>query len=525
MESNGVSNKILCSQKTADRLMSAGKGHWLTARKDLIDAKGKGMLQTYWVEPSVNRSSINTAMSSTESTDMGNENVSSLTLGEVKPPQKRIGRLVDWNVEMFTALLHGVRRSSGVSISQKNITSSVSAMPRVSAIPRSEVSDTVPWPPSCEAREGPTIPPTDTALQQLRDVISVIGYLYRDNPFHSFEHASHVTMSTMKLIQRLSGESDSVCSAFFSDPLTQFAVCFAALVHDVDHSGVPNSQLVAERDALAISYENHSVAEQHSITIAWELLMRPEYGDLRTSLFNHDEAELERFRQLLVQAVIATDVFDKDLKKTRDIRWLKAFGGSFDAPLLASDDKRDAPRHAAIILDHLIQASDISHTMQHFQVYQKWSRRLFHETYRAFLAGRSPVHPGVSWYEGELQFFDNYVIPLAKKLQSLGTMFGFSCAELVDYAMDNRMEWERRGHDLVQRMLQESETMRGDGQASSAEDAPADHARALVFADPPQRSGEGTAMSQGGPDQPKASRSKQRLVYKGDEEWVGVRFV
>jgi class 3 adenylate cyclase len=215
-----VPNKILCSQKTADRLITAGNGHWLTARKDLVDAKGKGLLQTYWVEPFVNRSSIDTAVSSSdESTDVVNENVSALPIADTKVPQKRIGRLVDWNVEMFSALLNhrvsqssGVSlsltnrtssgQSSGVSLSLTNRTSSASAWPRVSTKPRSEASDAVPWPPSDDAADCPTLLPTDAALHQLRDMISVIGCLYRDNPFHSFEHASHVTMSTMKLMQR-----------------------------------------------------------------------------------------------------------------------------------------------------------------------------------------------------------------------------------------------------------------------------------------------------------------------------------
>lgn len=538
MESNGVPNKILCSQKTADRLIRAGKGHWLTTRKELIDAKGKGLLQTYWVEPSANRSSIDTAVSSSESTDLANEHDSTLTLGETKPPERRIGRLVDWNVEMFTALLNSVvtnRRALGVSGCMTN-TSFESSLPFVSTLPRSEATDVVPWPPSYDSIERPTPLPTDAALHQLRDMLSVIGYLYRDNPFHSFEHASHVTMSTMKLIQRLTGESDSVRRAFFSDPLTQFAICFAALVHDVDHSGVTNSQLVAEKNAIAASYENQSVAEQHSITIAWELLMRKEYGDLRNCLFNHDESEMLRFRQLLVNAVIATDVFDRDLKEARERRWKKAFGAPFEALVPSSESDPDVRRHAAIILDHLIQASDISHTMQHFQVYQKWNRRLFHETYLAFISGRSPVHPGVSWYEGELRFFDNYVIPLAKKLQSLGVLFGFSCAELVDYAMDNRVEWESKGRDLVQQMLQESEAIHGAGEATAVDGAPtdrssalgdtsADRPRALVRTDRFQVRGGEAVTSGGAPDQPIASPSKQRLLFKGDDEWVGVRFV
>jgi hypothetical protein len=39
-----------------------------------------------------------------------------------------------------------------------------------------------------------------------------------------------------------------------SDPLTQFACVFAALIHDVDHTGLPNIQLVKEKTALASAY-------------------------------------------------------------------------------------------------------------------------------------------------------------------------------------------------------------------------------------------------------------------------------
>lgn len=40
MESNGQPNRIQCSQSTADCLIAAGKESWLTAREDLVHAKG-----------------------------------------------------------------------------------------------------------------------------------------------------------------------------------------------------------------------------------------------------------------------------------------------------------------------------------------------------------------------------------------------------------------------------------------------------------------------------------------------------
>ena len=51
MESNGLPNKIHVSQATADLLTAGGKGFWLTQREELIEAKGKGKMQTWWAKP------------------------------------------------------------------------------------------------------------------------------------------------------------------------------------------------------------------------------------------------------------------------------------------------------------------------------------------------------------------------------------------------------------------------------------------------------------------------------------------
>ena len=108
-------------------------------------------------------------------------------------------------------------------------------------------------------------------------------------------------------------------------------------------------------------------------------------------------------------------------------------------------------RKAAIVMEHLIQASDVAHTMQHWQVYQKWNSMLFHEMYRAFQEGRSDKDPSIKWYESELGFFDHYVIPLAKKLKQCG-VFGVSSDEYLNYALENRREWSNKGKGIVEEM-------------------------------------------------------------------------
>ena len=65
MESNSQKGRVQVSQATADLLIVAGKQHWLTAREDLVEAKGKGKMQCYWVnlgsDPSLPRSSAFTS--------------------------------------------------------------------------------------------------------------------------------------------------------------------------------------------------------------------------------------------------------------------------------------------------------------------------------------------------------------------------------------------------------------------------------------------------------------------------------
>lgn len=50
MESNGERNRIHISQETADLLMQAGFASRLVERQGKIQAKGKGLMQTYFVD-------------------------------------------------------------------------------------------------------------------------------------------------------------------------------------------------------------------------------------------------------------------------------------------------------------------------------------------------------------------------------------------------------------------------------------------------------------------------------------------
>ena len=75
--------------------------------------------------------------------------------------------------------------------------------------------------------------------------------------------------------------------------------------------------------------------------------MSPDYKELRECIYSTEE-ELKRFRQLVVNTVMATDIVDKELQALRKARWETAFSSSHA-------DDWDINRKATIVIEHLIQ--------------------------------------------------------------------------------------------------------------------------------------------------------------------------
>jgi len=118
-------------------------------------------------------------------------------------------------------------------------------------------------------------------------------------------------------------------------------------------------------------------------------------------------------------------------------------------------------RKATIVIEHIMQASDIAHTMQHWHIYIKWNERFYAEMYKAYVEGRAESDPTEGWYMGEIGFFDFYIIPLAEKLCECGA-FGVSSDEYLDYARMNRNEWEKKGRDVVAGYVKKYKEVKGD---------------------------------------------------------------
>ncbi|KAL3939740.1 MAG: hypothetical protein SGBAC_005584 [Bacillariaceae sp.] len=471
MQNAGETNRIQLSSASADLLTKAGFENWIMPREETIAVQGKGNMQTFWIRKEVAaRNDFDDDFEADDNFDDGLD----YDLAEIDGMSK-VDRLVEWNVEVLSSLLQQIIASRGGAVYSieelREVETSVGKGPTV----LEEFIPIIPLKRFDADELSDRLDPRDVDIgdgvkHQLRSYLSMIALMYQDNPFHNFEHAIHVAASVKKLLSRivnvsegngLGGESSTVdlvdlaghSYGITSDPLTQFAVIFSAIIHDADHPGVPNTQLVKEGTKNALRYKMKSVAEQNSVDLCWDILMQKDYKDLRACIYQN-ESDLRRFRQLVVNTVMATDIADKELQTLRKKRWETAFSetASQDSDLTAVD----VDRKATIVIEHLIQASDVSHTMQHWHIYKSWNEKFFMECYGAFRAGRAPTDPSVNWYKGEIGFFDFYVIPLAKKLDSCG-VFGVSSDEYMNYAKANRDEWVREGEETVQDFLRKFE--------------------------------------------------------------------
>ena len=468
METTGAPGKIHVSPQYAEILRQAGKGSWLEPRDVQIFVKGKGRLQTFWLKKEKHNPEEN---SSEQRSEEGEFSRAALKLPSAAPD--KVDRLISWMVEAMSHHLKQVMaRRRATSSPSVGVPSRASTRIQFGK-PQDTVKDVISF---CEfdskgtlERNAPvdaeSIVLEDKVIVQLTKLVKSIAGMYHDNPFHNFEHASHVALSVTKLLSRIVQQnrdgvilptSDVDAHAFgiyASVPITQFAAFFCALIHDVDHPGIPNAAYSQERPDLARNYNHTSIAEQNSVDMSWALFMRDEFEDLRRCVCSTNK-ELFQFRQLVVQMVMATDVMDKDIGKLRKERWNKAFNIDTSGHNEGNDSAeiiRD--RKATIVLEHLIQASDVSHTMQHWHIFSKWNEKLFLEMYHAYKLGRLENDPASNWYKSEIGFFDFYVIPLAKKLEACG-VFGVSSDEFLIYAKENREEWIRPGEDLVQLYLE-----------------------------------------------------------------------
>ncbi|KAM6392484.1 cGMP-inhibited 3',5'-cyclic phosphodiesterase 3B isoform 2-T2 [Pluvialis apricaria] len=150
------------------------------------------------------------------------------------------------------------------------------------------------------------------------DVLHAVWYL-TTRPIPGFQqmHNEHIMESDMGVgiapvqVSYISSKSCSIaddsygCLASNIPALELMALYVAAAMHDYDHPGRTNAFLVATNAPQAVLYNDRSVLENHHAAAAWNLfLSQPEYNFLS----NLDHVEFKRFRFLVIEAILATDL-------------------------------------------------------------------------------------------------------------------------------------------------------------------------------------------------------------------------
>jgi len=225
---------------------------------------------------------------------------------------------------------------------------------------------------------------TSRCRSQLRKFVKHIASMYHDNNYHGLEHAVHVTMSANKLLDMLQdgsvesldssnedfmasepylkaqqSEDDNMVDSMmrngskfsssasgtaskssssssltprtahqhnqtYSDIFAKFAFVFAGFIHDVDHQGVPNARLVEEDDPICNTYGRISVAEKHSIKVAFRTLNESDYDEFRSTVYETNEDKL-RLHRIIHSVVLSTDIASPERMRETKKRWHEAF--------------------------------------------------------------------------------------------------------------------------------------------------------------------------------------------------------
>lgn len=182
-------------------------------------------MQTYFVLPksvavrshsSHGSAEISTANSGSEeaadAAKLHEEKIRTDSTGKLIDP--KLQRSADWICEVLLRLLKQMvarRMSAGrptTGCSKTLRKTAFSMQPEVGKQVLDEAKEVI-YLPKFDAKvakkhispDSITLPPK--VADQLHDFVGVIADMYRDNPFHSFHHASHVTMSVSKLLSRI----------------------------------------------------------------------------------------------------------------------------------------------------------------------------------------------------------------------------------------------------------------------------------------------------------------------------------
>uniref|UniRef100_A0A3Q2CPF9 Phosphodiesterase n=1 Tax=Cyprinodon variegatus TaxID=28743 RepID=A0A3Q2CPF9_CYPVA len=239
------------------------------------------------------------------------------------------------------------------------------------------------------------------------------------------------------------------CLSGLIPALELMALYVAAAMHDYDHPGRTNAFLVATSAPQAVLYNDRSVLENHHAASAWNLFMsHPEYN----FLVNLDHVEFKRFRFLVIEAILATD-----LKKHFD--FLAEFNAKVgDDPSTGIDWSNENDR--LLVCQMCIKLADINGPLKCKDLHLQWTEGIVNEFYEQGDEESSlglPVSP----------FMDRAAPQLAKLQESFITHIVGPLCNSYDSACLIPGRWVEPDPEEEEQEITESEDADDDGSTCS----------------------------------------------------------
>uniref|UniRef100_A0A3P9CCF9 Phosphodiesterase n=1 Tax=Maylandia zebra TaxID=106582 RepID=A0A3P9CCF9_9CICH len=255
------------------------------------------------------------------------------------------------------------------------------------------------------------------------------------------------------------------CLAGLIPALELMALYVAAAMHDYDHPGRTNAFLVATSAPQALLYNDRSVLENHHAAAAWNLFMsRSEYN----FLVNLEHVEFKRFRFLVIEAILATD-----LKKHFD--FLAEFNAKVgDEGVSCIDWTNENDR--LLVCQMCIKLADVNGPLKCKELHLQWTEGIVNEFYEQGDEESSlglPISP----------FMDRSAPQLAKLQESFITHIVGPLCSSYDSAALMPGHWvdESEGDQEGQDTEEEDEDMADEDASTSSDTSPKKVSRRKVF--------------------------------------------
>ncbi|XP_063693288.1 dual specificity calcium/calmodulin-dependent 3',5'-cyclic nucleotide phosphodiesterase 1A-like [Bolinopsis microptera] len=178
------------------------------------------------------------------------------------------------------------------------------------------------------------------------------GYQQHNNPYHNERHGADVLQTAYFIIV------DTKIKDWLSS-LELLSLLFAAMIHDLEHTGTNNIFHTQSSSSLSLLYNDKSVLENHHVSRAYILMSDPELNPFEAM----SKAQFQSMRQIVVDCVLATDM----AHHFNQVTTLK--NSLIDLSLIERQD----------VMNSILHCADISGPGKCWNIHENWTLLLMQE--------------------------------------------------------------------------------------------------------------------------------------------------